>query len=107
LLVLLGVFARRREKVVFGRLLKSELGNDAVSQGEFYILQSGRRRRRELRHMGRSKGAQGRAIYKRLMREQINLALLHTRVPAGDHPALEAQRQIIRMLKSQLASVSL
>ncbi len=107
LLVLLGVFARRREKVVFGRLLKSELGNDAVSQGEFYILQSGRRRRRELRHMGRSKGAQGRAIYKRLMREQINLALLHTRVPAGDHPALEAQRQIIRTLKSQLASVSL
>jgi RsiW-degrading membrane proteinase PrsW (M82 family) len=106
LLVLLGVFARRREKVVFARLMKSELGNDAVSQGEFYILQSGRRRRRELRHMGRSKGAQGRAIYKRLMREQINLALLHTRVPAGDHPALEAQRQIIRMLKSQLASVN-
>jgi RsiW-degrading membrane proteinase PrsW (M82 family) len=107
LLILLGVFARRREKVVFGRLMKSELGNDAVSQGEFYVLQSGRRRRRELRHMGRSKGSQGRAVYKRLMREQINLALLHTRVPAGDHPALEAQRQIIRMLKSQLASVNM
>ena len=25
-------------------------------------------------------------FFKRLMREQINLALLHTRVPAGDHP---------------------
>jgi RsiW-degrading membrane proteinase PrsW (M82 family) len=105
LLVLLGVFAQRREKMVFSRLIRSEVGSDAVSQGDFYILQNGRRRRVELRHMGRNRGAQARAVYKRLMREQINLALLHTRVPAGDHPALEAQRQIIRMLKSQLASI--
>jgi len=98
------VFAQRREKTVFGRLMRSEVGSDAVSHGEFYVLQSARRRREALRHMGRNKGAQARAIYKRLMREQINLALLHTRVPAGNHPALEAQRQVIRMLKSQLAS---
>jgi RsiW-degrading membrane proteinase PrsW (M82 family) len=106
LLVILGVFARRREKTVFGRLMRSEVGSDAVSKSEFYVLQSGRRRRQALRHMGRSKGAQARAVFKRLMREQINLALLHTRVPAGDHPALLAQRKVIRMLKSQLASIS-
>jgi RsiW-degrading membrane proteinase PrsW (M82 family) len=105
LLVLLGVFARRREKMVFGRLMRSEVGSDAVSQGEFYVLQSGHRRREALRHMGHNRGAQARAVFKRLMREQINLALLHTRVPAGDHPALEAQRQVVRMLKSQLASI--
>jgi protease PrsW len=105
-LVLLGVFAQRRERMVFGRLMRSEVGSDAVSHGEFYVLQSGRRRREALRHMGRNKGTQARAVFKRLMREQINLALLHMRVPAGDHPALEAQRQVIRMLKSQLASIS-
>jgi RsiW-degrading membrane proteinase PrsW (M82 family) len=82
LVVLLGEFARRREKAVFGRLMKSEVGSDAVSQGEFYVLQSGRRRREALRHMRRNRGVQSRAVFKRLMREQINLALLRTRVPA-------------------------
>jgi RsiW-degrading membrane proteinase PrsW (M82 family) len=106
LLVILGVFARRREKTVFGRLMRSEVGSVAVSQGEFYVLQSGRRRREALRHMGRNRGTAARSVFKRLMREQINLALLHTRVPAGNHPALQAQRQVIRMLKSQLASLA-
>jgi RsiW-degrading membrane proteinase PrsW (M82 family) len=106
LIVILGVFARRREKNVFSRLMHSEVGSDAVSKSEFYVLQSGRRRRQALRHMGRNRGAQARAVFKRLMREQINLALLHTRVPAGDHPALLAQRKAIRMLKSQLASIT-
>jgi RsiW-degrading membrane proteinase PrsW (M82 family) len=106
LLVLLGVFAGRREKQVFARLMRSEVGSDAVSQGEFYVLQSGRRRRQALRHMKKNKGPRARSIFKRLMREQINLALLHSKVPAGNHPALEAQRQAVRMVKSQLASVS-
>jgi RsiW-degrading membrane proteinase PrsW (M82 family) len=106
LLVLLGVFASRRERLVFARLMRSEVGSVAVSQGEFYVLQSGRRRREALRHMKKRKGAQARSIFKRLMREQINLALLHSRVPAGNHPALEAQREVVRMVKAQLASAS-
>ncbi len=105
LLVLLGVFAQRRERRVFGCLMRAEVGGDVLSQGEFYVLQSGRRRREALRRMGRSKGAQARAIFKRLMRAQIGLALLRNREPFGDQPALEAQREVIRRLKSQLASL--
>jgi len=105
LLVLLAVFAGRREKQVFSRLMKSEVGSEAVSHGEFYVLQSGRRRRQALRRMGKTRGGQARAIFKRLMREQINLALIRSRVPAGNHPALEAQREVIKMLKAQLATV--
>jgi hypothetical protein len=39
------------------------------------------------------------------MREQINLALLRSRVPAGDHPALQAQRDLIKQLKARLAAI--
>ena len=49
LLTLLVVFARRREKCVFGCLMRSEVGGPAVSEGEYYVLQSGNRRRKELR----------------------------------------------------------
>ncbi len=105
LMVILWVFADRREKRVFGCLMRSELGGDVVSQGEFYILRSSHRRRKELRRMKRKKGAQARALMKRLMREQINLALLHSRVSSYDDPALEEQRAIIRSLRGSLATL--
>ena len=104
LLAMLGIFANRRERQVFGCLMRSEVGGEAVSKGEFYVLQSGRRRRQALQHMRRSKGTEARRVFKRLMREQINLALLRSRVPAGDHPALQAQRDLINRLKAKLAS---
>jgi RsiW-degrading membrane proteinase PrsW (M82 family) len=105
ILVLLGVFAGRRERQVFGRLMHSEVGSDAVAKGEFYVLESGRRRRQALRQMRRAKGAAGHVVFKKLMREQINLALLRMRLPAGNHPTLEAQREVIRQLKGRLAAI--
>ena len=104
-LVLLVVFARRREKRVFGCLMRSEVGGPAVSEGEYYVLQSGRRRHEELRRIGRAKGAQARAVAKRLMREQIDLALLHSRVASNDDEALKEQRGRIAALKAQLAAI--
>jgi RsiW-degrading membrane proteinase PrsW (M82 family) len=105
LLSLLGVFANRRERQVFACLMRSEVGGDAVSQGEFYVLQRGRRRRQALRRLRQSKGVEGARVFRRLMREQINLALLRSRVPAGDHPALQAQRDLIKQLKARLAAI--
>jgi hypothetical protein len=106
LLALLVVFARKREKRVFGCLMRSEVGGPAVSQGDYYVLQSARRRHRELRRVGRAKGARARALTKRLMREQIDLALLHSRVLSADDAAFERQRERIAALKAQLASLA-
>lgn len=105
LLAILWVFAERREKRLFGCLMRSEVGSAVVSEGEFWILRSGRRRREEERRVKRSKGSPGRAVFRRLMREQINLAVLHSRVASADDPALVEQREIIKSLKAQLASV--
>lgn len=104
LLGLLGVFANRRERLVFACLMRSEVGTEAVSQGEFYVLQRGRRRRQALVRMRRNKGVAAARVFKRLMREQINLALLRSRIPTGDHPALQGQRELIKQLKAQLTS---
>jgi len=103
LLVILVVFARRREKHVFGCLMGSEVGSAAVSEEEYYVLQSGRRRRKRLKRMKRVKGSQARTVAKRLMREQIDLALMHSRVLAGDEPDLHGQRERIAALKARLA----
>jgi RsiW-degrading membrane proteinase PrsW (M82 family) len=104
LLILVGVFARRRESQAFARLMAEEVGGDVVTAEEFAILRSGRRRRKALRAMKRQKGPGARVVLKRLQRAQMNLALYHSKVPGGDHPAIEAQREEIRRLKARLAA---
>jgi len=104
LLVLLATFANRRERQVFSLLLRSEVGGEVISRGEFYVLESGHRRAQALRRMRRERGAAAASVFKRLMREQINLALLHKRVRMSNHPALQIQRETIKRLKSQLAA---
>jgi len=105
-LALLAVFARRREGQAFARLIATEVGTDVLSEVEFHSLQSGRKRRAALRRMKREKGPAARSWLKQLQREQMNLALFHGRVQSSDHPALEAQRDTIRMLKARLATVA-
>lgn len=103
-LVILAVFARRRERQAFDRLIASEVGTDVVSEGEIDILRSGRRRRRALRQVKRSRGPAARELLKRLQREQMNLATLHNRTGGGSQAALEAQRERVRALRARLAS---
>jgi RsiW-degrading membrane proteinase PrsW (M82 family) len=102
-LALLTVFARRREGHAFARLIAAEVGTDVLSEAEFRSLQNGRRRRAALRRAKRDKGSGARLVLKRLQREQMNLALFHGKVESPDHPALAAQRQTIRRLKTRLA----
>lgn len=100
LLVLVGVVARRRESQAFARLMATEVGSDAVTVEEFAVLRSARRRRKALRRAKRQWGPDARRTLKRLHRAQMNLALFHSKVQSPDHPALEAQREEIRRLKS-------
>jgi hypothetical protein len=104
-LLLLAVVARHREGKAFSRLIATEVGTDVLSENEFHILQSGRKRRAAVRRIKKEKGADARSLFKRLQREQMNLALFHAKVESGDHPALEAQRETIRVLKARLAAL--
>jgi hypothetical protein len=103
-LLILGVVARRREGQAFARLIATEVGTDVLTEAEFHSLQSGRRRRAALRRMKRERGPVARSWLKRLQREQMNLALFHGKVESVDHPALDAQRETIRMLKARIAT---
>jgi len=104
-LLLLAVVAQRREGQAFARLIAMEVGSDVLTEAEFHNLQSGRRRRAALRRIKKEKGPVARSWLKRLQREQMNLALFHGKVDSADHPALEAQRETIRMLKARLATI--
>jgi RsiW-degrading membrane proteinase PrsW (M82 family) len=105
LLVLLVVFARRREGRAFAALMKSELGSDVVTAGEFQVLRNARRRRQELRIMKARRGSSARYLMKRVMREQMNLAVVHSKVRSAQHPAIEEQREVVRRLKARLAAI--
>jgi RsiW-degrading membrane proteinase PrsW (M82 family) len=104
LLLLLGLFARRREEEAFSRLMVEEVGGDVVTPEEFQVLKSSRRRRAALRRMKRQEGPAARTVLKHLQREQMNLALFHSKVRAPGHPAIEVQRDKVRQLKAQLAT---
>jgi len=107
LLVMMFIFARRREDEAFSRLMATEVGGEAVTSEEFEILRSGRKRRQIVRLLKRTKGPAAAALAGRLMREQMNLALFHVRAgEATQHPAIEAQRQVITDLKDRLASLT-
>jgi protease PrsW len=105
LLVLLWVFAHRREDQAFRRLIATEVGTDVVTKEEFEILQSGRKRRKMVKSMKRTRGPASGAVLKQLMRAQMNLALFHGKVESDEHPALEAQRDTIRTLRARLATI--
>jgi protease PrsW len=105
LLVLLWVFAHRREDQAFCRLIGTEVGTDVVTKEEFEILQSGRKRRKMVKSVKRTRGPAAGAVLKQLMRAQMNLALFHGKVDSVEHPALEAQRDTIRTLRARLATI--
>ncbi len=95
LLILMAVFARRRETQAFSRLMETEVGGDVVTVEEFEILRSGRKRLRTLRRTRKTKGPAARLVLKQLMRAQMNLALFHNKTDPLDHSALEAQRNVV------------
>jgi hypothetical protein len=104
-MVILAVFARRRERVAFERLIAVEIGTDVLGSEEEVSLVSGRRRRAARRRIARQKGPAGRAVLRVLQREQMNLALFHTKIREEDHPGLERQRDKVRRLKARLAAL--
>lgn len=104
-LALLVVLAQRREHRWFSRAVEGELGTEVISPDEMAQLGGLRSRRRARKAAGQKKGPLGERLAGRLQREQINLAMIRTRVPSADHPDLDAQRELIRRTRAELAAL--
>lgn len=104
-LVVLVVLAQRRERHWFQVATGGEAGTDVLSREEVATLGDMRSRFRARRAMGRSHGPAAAKVLGRLQREQINLAMVRTRVGDPAHPDVVKQREEIRALRAQLASL--
>ncbi len=103
--VVLVALAHRRERVWLGAALRSEADTPALSRTELGILLDAGARRRS-RHDMRVRAGDGAArLLRRLQREQVNLAMVRSRVAEGDDPALVRQRQLCKSLRDALFAI--
>jgi protease PrsW len=101
---LMVALARRREHRWLGAALAGEVGREGIHPDELRVLESPSARRRSRREMGARAGPVAAHTLKRLQREQINLAMVATRVHHDDHPDLIRQRQYCKALRDWLVA---
>jgi protease PrsW len=100
------ILARRRERRWLLDALRPEVGLEGISAAELHLLASPRRRRAARREIRTRAGAKAGALLHRLQREQVNLAMVASRVPAPDDPALVRQRAYCRSLRDALQAMA-
>ncbi|MCA1727502.1 MAG: hypothetical protein LC722_07585, partial [Actinobacteria bacterium] len=94
--------ARRREARWLLAALGSEVGAGGLLPAELEALASPRAKRAAVKDMKRRGGAQAAGLLKRLHRQQINLAMVATRVERPEDPDLLRQREYCRSLRAAL-----
>ena len=97
--------AHARERRWLQTTLMSEFEDEAVTPEELAILERPRRRRRVRRELRRRAGERAARLLKRLQREQVNLAMVRSRVASDDDPALIGQRALCRSLRDALEAI--
>jgi len=97
--------AHRRERRWLRQALASEIGLDGISARELHLLESPKRRRAATRDMRRRAGARAAGLLQRLRREQVNLAMVASRVAGPDDPALTRQRAYCASLREALRAI--
>jgi hypothetical protein len=97
--------AHRRERRWLDEALTAEVPFDGISADELATLRDPARRRAATRAMRTRAGRRAADLQRRLQREQINLAMVATRVATPDDPALLAQREHCRSLRDALAAI--
>jgi len=97
--------ARRRERGWLDSALSTEVGGEGISADEMRVLRDPRSRRVARRDMRRRAGARAASLLRRLQREQVNLAMIRSRVAAADDPALLRQRAYCRSLRDALQAI--
>jgi RsiW-degrading membrane proteinase PrsW (M82 family) len=103
--LVLVTLAHRRERAWLDAALRSEADTPALSRTELGILLDPSARRRSRRDMRVRAGEPAAKLLKRLQREQINLAMVRTRVVADDDPTLVRQRELCRSLRAALVAI--
>jgi len=102
LVVLLVGLARRQERRWLEAAAAGELGGPALTVEELAVLEQPRRRWRARRALRRRSGRRAAALLKRLQRQQLSLAMLHTHLGDEDDPDLIGQRQRIAQTRQAL-----
>ena len=106
LFVVLAVrLAHARERRWLRTALMSEFEQDAVTPDELSILERPGARRRSRRAMRDRAGDRASGVLSRLQREQVNLAMVRSRVASADDPALLRQRALCRSLRDALEAI--
>jgi protease PrsW len=104
LLVLIRL-ARRRERVWFARFAAAHIDGGTITADELLELGSLRRRWRARRAAAKAGGAAAGRLKGMIQRQQINLAMVASRVGSADHPDVVKQRDLVRALKAQHAAL--
>jgi RsiW-degrading membrane proteinase PrsW (M82 family) len=97
--------AHGRERRWLHETLATELGDDVLTEEELAILLSPARRRRARRTMRDRAGERASRLLGRLQKEQVNLAMVRSRVASDADPALVRQRTVCRSLRDALAAI--
>ena len=97
--------AHARERRWLRATLAAEFAEDAVTPEELAILESPRRRVRARRELRRRAGDRAADLLKRFQREQVNLAMVRSRVASENDPALIRQRAVCRSLRDALEAI--
>ncbi len=106
LFVVLAVrLAHARERRWLRAALMSEVEQEAVTPEELSVLESPRARRRASRAIRDRAGDRASGLLGRLQREQVNLAMVRSRVASEDDPALLRQRALCRSLRDALEAI--
>jgi RsiW-degrading membrane proteinase PrsW (M82 family) len=100
-LLVLVRLARRREHKWFAGLIAAEVEDGTVTAAELHELGGLRSRWGARRAAGRLKGPAGGRLKGRIQRQQINLAMVESRVGTGDHADVMQQRDVVRALKAE------
>ena len=97
--------ARGREARWLAGALASEVGLGGVDAAELQALTSPRQRRRAVGEMRRRAGGRAADLLKRLQRQQINLAMIATRVSGPGGTDLARQREYCKSLREALRAI--
>jgi protease PrsW len=97
--------ARGRERRWLHASLEDEVGRGGISRVELDRLETPGLRRRARREMRRRAGGRAASLLHRLQREQVNLAMVRSRVADAEDPALVRQRGFCSSLRDALQAI--
>jgi protease PrsW len=97
--------AHERERRWLREALVSEIANATITPEDETILESPRLRRLSRRALERRAGPGAARLLRRLQREQLNLAMVRSKVASDEDPALVRQRAVCRSLRGALEAI--